>query len=71
MAVYIAFGLLKKNKLEKIDIDDNFRKNLAEEFKPDVYGSLGRFRKRISYGSRFFHGERLVSAKSKIAHYLP
>ncbi|WP_047418065.1 S41 family peptidase [Cellulophaga sp. Hel_I_12] len=60
---------IEKNKLEKIDIDHNFRKNLAEEFNQMFMEAWAGFEE--NFYDQDFHGEDWSALKEKYAHYLP
>jgi tricorn protease len=60
---------IEKNKLEKIDITHNFRKNLAEEFNQMFMEAWAGFEE--NFYDQDFHGEDWSALKEKYAHYLP
>ncbi len=60
---------LKSNKLEKIETEATFRKNLANEFNQMFYEAWAGF--ETNYYDENFHGENWQQLRDKYAHFLP
>tara|TARA_R110002012_G_scaffold263456_2_gene446410 strand:+ start:53993 stop:57154 length:3162 start_codon:yes stop_codon:yes gene_type:complete len=60
---------IEKNKLEKIEINHNFRKNLAEEFNQMFMEAWAGFEE--NFYDQNFHGEDWTALKEKYTQFLP
>ncbi|MBA6153013.1 S41 family peptidase [Gelidibacter maritimus] len=60
---------LKSNKLEKIETETTFRKNLANEFDQMFFEAWAGF--ESNYYDEDFHGENWQQLRDKYAHFLP
>lgn len=60
---------LKSNKLEKIETEATFRKNLENEFHQMFYEAWAGF--ESNYYDENFHGENWQQLRDKYAHFLP
>lgn len=60
---------LKSNKLEKIETEATFRKNLANEFNQMFFEAWAGF--ESNYYDENFHGENWQQLRDKYAHFLP
>ena len=60
---------LKSNKLEKIETEATFRKNLANEFHQMFYEAWAGF--ETNYYDENFHGENWQQLRDKYAQFLP